>query len=154
MYVFPAMQHVGWWSPTIIRGEDREAVHIPNHKFTVNVVRNLTQKTHWRIKTHLAISHLDVNKINVRNYCRLYWNYFSPILFNHIFPNDKWFNASAEHCCWHAESISQKSSSRAAEVAQESVFGQHKPWKSSAYGMYELVTVSCNQWFRAKLQRS
>ncbi|KAE8684205.1 hypothetical protein F3Y22_tig00111151pilonHSYRG00274 [Hibiscus syriacus] len=29
--------HVGWWSPTIIRGEDREAVHIPNHKFTVNV---------------------------------------------------------------------------------------------------------------------
>ncbi|KAL0921759.1 hypothetical protein M5K25_008864 [Dendrobium thyrsiflorum] len=57
------VEHVGWWSPTIIRGEDREAVHIPNHKFTVNVVRNLTQKTHWRIKTHLAISHLDVNKI-------------------------------------------------------------------------------------------
>ena len=57
---------MGWWSPTIVRGEDREAVHIPNHKFTVNVVRNLTQKTHWRIKTHLAISHLDVNKINVR----------------------------------------------------------------------------------------
>lgn len=60
-------QHVGWWSPTIIRGDDREAVHIPNHKFTVNVVRNLSQKTHWRIKTHLAISHLDVNKINVRS---------------------------------------------------------------------------------------
>jgi MscS family membrane protein len=59
------VEHVGWWSPTIIRGEDREAVHIPNHKFTVNVVRNLTQKTHWRIKTHLAISHLDVNKINI-----------------------------------------------------------------------------------------
>ncbi|CAA7027199.1 unnamed protein product [Microthlaspi erraticum] len=58
------VEHVGWWSPTIIRGEDREAIHIPNHKFTVNVVRNLTQKTHWRIKTHLAISHLDVNKIN------------------------------------------------------------------------------------------
>lgn len=58
------VEHVGWWSPTIVRGEDREAVHIPNHKFTVNVVRNLTQKTHWRIKTHLAISHLDVNKIN------------------------------------------------------------------------------------------
>ncbi|WRX09456.1 Mechanosensitive ion channel MscS - like 1 [Theobroma cacao] len=57
-------EHVGWWSPTIVRGEDREAVHIPNHKFTVNVVRNLSQKTHWRIKTHLAISHLDVNKIN------------------------------------------------------------------------------------------
>ncbi|KAK6154167.1 hypothetical protein DH2020_013806 [Rehmannia glutinosa] len=30
-------EHVGWWSPTIIRGDDREAVHIPNHKFTVNV---------------------------------------------------------------------------------------------------------------------
>ncbi|XP_058081758.1 mechanosensitive ion channel protein 2, chloroplastic isoform X2 [Magnolia sinica] len=58
------VEHVGWWSPTIIRGEDREAVHIPNHKFTMNVVRNLSQKTHWRIKTHLAISHLDVNKIN------------------------------------------------------------------------------------------
>ncbi|XP_026659764.2 mechanosensitive ion channel protein 2, chloroplastic isoform X2 [Phoenix dactylifera] len=58
------VEHVGWWSPTIIRGDDREAVHIPNHKFTVNVVRNLSQKAHWRIKTHLAISHLDVNKIN------------------------------------------------------------------------------------------
>ncbi|XP_074308528.1 mechanosensitive ion channel protein 2, chloroplastic isoform X2 [Silene latifolia] len=58
------VEHVGWWSPTIIRGEDREAVHIPNHKFTVNVVRNLTQKSHWRIKTHLAISHLDSSKIN------------------------------------------------------------------------------------------
>ncbi|PON91617.1 Mechanosensitive ion channel [Trema orientale] len=58
------VEHVGWWSPTIIRGDDREAVHIPNHKFTVNVVRNLSQKTHWRIKTYVAISHLDVNKIN------------------------------------------------------------------------------------------
>ncbi|XP_074561818.1 mechanosensitive ion channel protein 2, chloroplastic-like isoform X3 [Curcuma longa] len=58
------VEHVGWWSPTIIRGDDREAVHIPNHKFTVNVVRNLSQKSHWRIKTHLAISHLDVNKIS------------------------------------------------------------------------------------------
>ncbi|CAN0877242.1 Mechanosensitive ion channel protein 3, chloroplastic [Linum grandiflorum] len=58
------VEHVGWWSPTIIRGDDREAVHIPNHKFTVSVVRNLTQKSHWRIKTHFAISHLDVNKIN------------------------------------------------------------------------------------------
>ncbi|XP_028552720.1 mechanosensitive ion channel protein 3, chloroplastic isoform X2 [Dendrobium catenatum] len=58
------VEHVGWWSPTIIRGDDREAVHIPNHKFTVNVVRNLSQKTHWRIKTHLAISHLDANKIS------------------------------------------------------------------------------------------
>ncbi|KAK4263092.1 hypothetical protein QN277_028563 [Acacia crassicarpa] len=58
------VERVGWWSPTIIRGEDREALHIPNHKFTMNVVRNLTQKTHWRIKTHLCISHLDVGKIN------------------------------------------------------------------------------------------
>ncbi|GFY96085.1 MSCS-like 2 [Actinidia rufa] len=57
-------EHVGWWSPTIIRGDEREAIHIPNHKFTMNVVRNLSQKTHWRIKTHIAISHLDVNKIN------------------------------------------------------------------------------------------
>ncbi|KAM7275543.1 hypothetical protein ACFE04_017409 [Oxalis oulophora] len=59
------VEHVGWWSPTIIRGEDREAIHIPNHKFSVNIVRNLSQKTHWRIKTHLAISHLDVNKLNI-----------------------------------------------------------------------------------------
>ncbi|KAK1370839.1 Mechanosensitive ion channel protein 2, chloroplastic [Heracleum sosnowskyi] len=58
------VEHVGWWSPTIIRGDDREAIYIPNQKFTVNVVRNITQKSHWRIKTHLAISHLDVNKIN------------------------------------------------------------------------------------------
>ncbi|XP_044511110.1 mechanosensitive ion channel protein 3, chloroplastic isoform X2 [Mangifera indica] len=58
------VEHVGWWSPTIIRGDDREAVHIPNHKFTVSVVRNLSQKSHWRIKTHLAISHLDVQKVN------------------------------------------------------------------------------------------
>jgi len=57
------VEHVGWWSPTIVRGDDREAVHIPNHKFTVSVVRNLTQKSHWRVKTHLAISHLDVSKI-------------------------------------------------------------------------------------------
>lgn len=33
----------------------------------MNVVRNLSQKTHWRIKTHLAISHLDVHKLNVNN---------------------------------------------------------------------------------------
>ncbi|KAL9268262.1 Mechanosensitive ion channel protein 2, chloroplastic-like protein [Drosera capensis] len=59
------VEHMGWWSPTIIRGDDREAVHIPNHQFTVNVVRNLSQKTHWRIKTHLAISHLDADKINI-----------------------------------------------------------------------------------------
>ncbi|CAA7028239.1 unnamed protein product [Microthlaspi erraticum] len=59
------VEEVGWWSPTIIRGDDREAVHIPNQQFTVNIVRNLTQKTHWRIKTHLSISHLDVSKINI-----------------------------------------------------------------------------------------
>ncbi|GLT71781.1 hypothetical protein SLA2020_437760 [Shorea laevis] len=59
------VEHVGWWSPTIVRGEDREAVHIPNHMFTVNVVRNLTQTSHLRIKTHLAISHLDVNNLIV-----------------------------------------------------------------------------------------
>ncbi|KAH7416525.1 hypothetical protein KP509_14G095500 [Ceratopteris richardii] len=57
------VEHVGWWSPTIIRGDDREAVHIPNHKFTVSIVRNLTQKSHWRIKTHFGISHLDVSKV-------------------------------------------------------------------------------------------
>ncbi|KAG5018890.1 hypothetical protein AAZX31_06G091900 [Glycine max] len=58
------VEHVGWWSPTIVRGSDCEAVHIPNHNLSVNVVRNLSKKSHWRIKTHLAISHLDVNKIN------------------------------------------------------------------------------------------
>ncbi|KAH7424157.1 hypothetical protein KP509_12G093100 [Ceratopteris richardii] len=57
------VEHVGWWSPTIIRGDDREAVHIPNHKFTVSIVRNLSQKSHWRIKTHFGISHLDVSKV-------------------------------------------------------------------------------------------
>lgn len=92
------MQHVGWWSPTIIRGEDREAVHIPNHKFTVNVVRNLSQKTHWRIKTHLAISHLDVNKINVRNSFVVYIELTFHQCYDNL-PHDKWFNASTEHCC-------------------------------------------------------
>ncbi|XP_047322969.1 mechanosensitive ion channel protein 2, chloroplastic-like isoform X2 [Impatiens glandulifera] len=58
------VEHVGWWSPTIIRGDEREVIQIPNHKFTMSVVRNLSRKTHWRIKTYLAISHLDVNKIN------------------------------------------------------------------------------------------
>ncbi|KAH7524746.1 hypothetical protein FEM48_Zijuj06G0152100 [Ziziphus jujuba var. spinosa] len=28
-------EHVRWWSSTIMKGDDREAVHIPNHKFTV-----------------------------------------------------------------------------------------------------------------------
>ena len=73
-------QQVGWWSPTIIRGDDREAVHIPNHQFSMNIVRNLTQKTHWRIKTHLAISHLDVSKINVSNN-RLVYTVLHPCTF-------------------------------------------------------------------------
>ena len=60
------LQHVARWSPTVVMGEDWETVHIPNHEFTVNVVRNLSKRTHWWIKTHLAISHLDVNKISVR----------------------------------------------------------------------------------------
>lgn len=58
-------QHVGLWSPTIIRGVDREAIYIPNHKFTVSILRNNTQRTHWRIKTYLAISHMDAGKIGV-----------------------------------------------------------------------------------------
>ncbi len=58
-------QHVGWWSPTIIRGDDREAIYIPNHKFTVSILRNNTQRTHWRIKTYLALSHMDAAKIGV-----------------------------------------------------------------------------------------
>ena len=62
--VFGTVEHVGWWSPTIIRGDDWEEVHIPNHKFIVNVVRNLSQNAHWHTKTHVAISHLDVNNIN------------------------------------------------------------------------------------------
>jgi len=66
-----ATQHVGWWSPTVIRGDDREAVLIPNHKFSVSVVRNLTQKTHWRVKTHIAVSHQDVKKISVSLACLL-----------------------------------------------------------------------------------
>ncbi|GBG62268.1 hypothetical protein CBR_g29876 [Chara braunii] len=57
------IEHVGWWAPTVVRGDDREAVHIPNHKFSVSVLRNLSQKTHWRVKTKFGISHLDVGKI-------------------------------------------------------------------------------------------
>ncbi|KAG5529603.1 hypothetical protein RHGRI_030100 [Rhododendron griersonianum] len=63
-YVSGHVERVGWWTPTIIRGENREAVHIPNHQFTINVVSNLSQKTHWRIKTHLEISYLDFDKIS------------------------------------------------------------------------------------------
>lgn len=69
-----ATQRVGWWSPTVIRGDDCEAVLIPNHKFSVSVVRNLTQKTHWRIKAHIAINHCDVKKINVSIACFLFSN--------------------------------------------------------------------------------
>jgi len=57
------VEHVGLWSPTLIRGVDREAIYIPNHKFTVSILRNNTQRTHWRIKTYLAISHMDAGKI-------------------------------------------------------------------------------------------
>lgn len=59
------VEHVGWWSPTIIRGVDREAIYIPNHKFTVSILRNNTQRTHWRIKTYVAISHMDAGKIGI-----------------------------------------------------------------------------------------
>lgn len=49
----------------LVRGDDREAVHILNRKFTITAVWNISQKSHWRIKTHFAIKHLDVNKIRV-----------------------------------------------------------------------------------------
>ncbi|EEC75542.1 hypothetical protein OsI_12168 [Oryza sativa Indica Group] len=62
---FSGVGHVGWWSPTIIRGDDREAIYIPNHKFTVSILRNNTQRTHWRIKTYLALSHMDAAKIGI-----------------------------------------------------------------------------------------
>ncbi|CAM0955131.1 unnamed protein product [Alopecurus aequalis] len=59
------VEHVGLWSPTIIRGEDREAIYIPNHKFTMSILRNSTRRTHRRIKTYLAISHMDAGKIGI-----------------------------------------------------------------------------------------
>ncbi|CAL4915081.1 unnamed protein product [Urochloa decumbens] len=59
------VEHVGLWSPTIIRGDDREAIYIPNHKFTVSILRNNSQRTHWRIKTYLAVSHMDAGKIGI-----------------------------------------------------------------------------------------
>ncbi|KAJ4832835.1 hypothetical protein Tsubulata_001916 [Turnera subulata] len=74
------VERVGWWSPTIIRGDDREAIHIPNHKFTVNVVKNLTQKSHWRVKTHLAINHLDSSKINIMVSCFVKTSHFEEYL--------------------------------------------------------------------------
>ncbi|KAM0901561.1 hypothetical protein ACQ4PT_019905 [Festuca glaucescens] len=59
------VEHVGMWSPTVIRGDDKEAIYIPNHKFTVSIVRNNTRRSHWRIKTYLAISHMDAGKISI-----------------------------------------------------------------------------------------
>ncbi|VAI12339.1 mechanosensitive ion channel protein 2, chloroplastic-like [Triticum dicoccoides] len=59
------VEHVGLWSPTIIRGDDREAIYIPNHKFTMSILRNNTRRNHWRIKTYLAISHMDAGKIGI-----------------------------------------------------------------------------------------
>ncbi|KAK7353463.1 hypothetical protein VNO80_18910 [Phaseolus coccineus] len=56
------VKHVGWWSPTTIIGEDLEEIHIFNNNFTV--VRNLSLKSHWRIKTYIAISHHDISKIS------------------------------------------------------------------------------------------
>uniref|UniRef100_A0ACD6ATZ7 Uncharacterized protein n=1 Tax=Avena sativa TaxID=4498 RepID=A0ACD6ATZ7_AVESA len=63
--VIGVIEHVGMWSPTVIRGDDKEAIYIPNHKFTVSIVRNNSRRTHWRIKTYLAISHMDAGKISV-----------------------------------------------------------------------------------------
>ncbi|KMZ76326.1 Mechanosensitive ion channel protein 2, chloroplastic [Zostera marina] len=59
-----SVERIGLWSPTIIRGENLEAIHVPNQKFNVNVVRNHSQKTHYRMKTHLAISQFDAGKIS------------------------------------------------------------------------------------------
>ncbi|KAL6864846.1 hypothetical protein ACP4OV_015997 [Aristida adscensionis] len=58
-------QHVGWWSATVIRGDDGEAIYIPNHKLTVSILRNSSRRTHRRIKTYLAISHMDAGKIGI-----------------------------------------------------------------------------------------
>lgn len=63
--VIGVVEHVGMWSPTVIRGDDKEAIYIPNHKFTVSIVRNNTRRSHWRIKTYLAISHMDAGKISI-----------------------------------------------------------------------------------------
>uniref|UniRef100_A0ACD5UJ14 Uncharacterized protein n=2 Tax=Avena sativa TaxID=4498 RepID=A0ACD5UJ14_AVESA len=63
--VIGVIEHVGMWSPTVIRGDDKEAIYIPNHKFTVSIVRNNSRRTHWRIKTYLAISHMDAGKISI-----------------------------------------------------------------------------------------
>lgn len=58
-------QHVGWWEPTLVRGDDKEAIHIPNHKFSVSIIRNMSQRNHWRIKTYFGICHMDVAKVPV-----------------------------------------------------------------------------------------
>ncbi|VAI91891.1 unnamed protein product [Triticum turgidum subsp. durum] len=59
------VERVGMWSPTVLRGDDKEAIYIPNHKFTVSIVRNNTRRSHWRIKSYLAISHMDAGKISI-----------------------------------------------------------------------------------------
>ncbi|KAF7110877.1 hypothetical protein CFC21_110944 [Triticum aestivum] len=59
------VERVGMWSPTVLRGDDKEAIYIPNHKFTVSIVRNNSRRSHWRIKSYLAISHMDAGKISV-----------------------------------------------------------------------------------------
>ncbi|XP_048542200.1 mechanosensitive ion channel protein 2, chloroplastic-like isoform X2 [Triticum urartu] len=59
------VERVGMWSPTVLRGDDKEAIYIPNHKFTVSIVRNNSRRSHWRIKSYLAISHMDAGKISI-----------------------------------------------------------------------------------------
>ncbi|CAK9146387.1 unnamed protein product [Ilex paraguariensis] len=50
------VKHVGWWSPTIVRGEDCQAVHIPNHKFTVNVIRRRKYLDCYRNKEEAPVA--------------------------------------------------------------------------------------------------
>ncbi|WJX35393.1 hypothetical protein P8452_23390 [Trifolium repens] len=35
----------------------------PNQKLSANVVRNLSRKTHWCLKAHVAISRINIDKI-------------------------------------------------------------------------------------------
>uniref|UniRef100_A0A0C9QUQ6 TSA: Wollemia nobilis Ref_Wollemi_Transcript_8212_2916 transcribed RNA sequence n=1 Tax=Wollemia nobilis TaxID=56998 RepID=A0A0C9QUQ6_9CONI len=58
------VERIRWWGDTVVRSDNGESVHIPNHKFNVAVVFNRSRKTHWRINTHFAISHLDAKKID------------------------------------------------------------------------------------------
>jgi MscS family membrane protein len=74
------------WSPTVIRGDDKEAIYIPNHKFTVSIVRNNTRRSHWRIKTYLAISHMDAGKISVNALISLA-HYISLLSFFSVYEN-------------------------------------------------------------------